>query len=117
MFDQVFRGGRRSGLRLCIALGALGAMTSWTRGAAAQRFVNGGYRWVGTARACVAPASWTATPMFQTAGLPDVLAGLCVYEWTGGMRPTALDVATLVAASGAQEMTEDVPVVLQSAPF
>jgi Subtilase family len=80
-----------------------------------------GLRWIGVAPAsstppvCAAPSSWSATPLFRTPGLPAALARLCAYAWTdrGKAAPDATDLGQLFATSGATEMTEDVPVVLQ----
>lgn len=114
-------GGRRLGLRLflpfcAMSLCAVSAVTT----AAAQSLVNAGVRWIGRAPACKAPADWTATRLFRSAVLPAALTELCVYAWTpggGAPRPTSADVSLLFTVSGALEMTEDVPVVLQAAPF
>jgi hypothetical protein len=116
MFDKRFRFGRRSGLRGFVAICAFGAVMSWTIDAAAEPYVNRGVRWIGTAPSCTAPRNWTSAPLFQSDGIPAELARLCVYSWIGPGDPAGSDVNALFTRSGAREMTEDVPVVLQSAP-
>jgi hypothetical protein len=117
MFVNLVRGGRRCRLCLFVAICAFGAVTSWTVDAVARVYVNQGVRWIGTAASCTAPRSWTSAPLFGAPGLPAPLAQLCVYAWVGSTAPTDADVDALFAVSGASEMTEDVPVALQSAPF
>lgn len=112
MFAKVLRGGR--GLGCALGAWSLLALTS----AATAQTVNGGVRWVGSAPGCIAPPGWTAQPLFASPGLPAPLAELCAYTWmaSGGVAlPRPADLAALFAASGSLDITEDVPVVVQSA--
>jgi hypothetical protein len=117
MFVNLVRGGRRCRLCWFVAICAFGAVTSWTVDAVARVYVNQGVRWIGTAQSCTAPRGWTPAPLFGSAGLPAPLARLCVYTWVGANAPSDAEVDALFDTSGASEMTEDVPVTLQSAPF
>jgi subtilisin family serine protease len=93
----------------------------WAGPAAAQSppYVNAALRWIGTAAPCKAPAGWTAEPVFRASPLPADLAGFCLYTWTAGpgSPPTSEQVRQLFAASGAQGLTEDAPVLYPSAGF
>lgn len=114
-------GAHRRGLRVCFALCAfssLHAMSSCTAETATP-YLNEGLRWIGTAPTCTAPADWTAERLFRSSRLPAGLAELCVYTWipARAAAPTATEIGALFTVSGAQEMTEDVPVVLPSAAF
>jgi hypothetical protein len=112
MFAKVLRGGR--GLGCALGAWALLALTS----TATAQTINGGVRWVGSTLACTAPPGWTAQPLFASPGLPASLAELCVFTWaaSGGVAlPRPADLAALFAASGSLDLTEDVPVVVQSA--
>jgi hypothetical protein len=118
MLGKVLRGVRRQlGLRF-IALGAwsLCALTSATAAAQPALF-NAGVRWLGSAPACAAPPGWMTQRLFASPGLPSVLADLCTYTWTraGGVAvPKPADITQLFSFSGARDLTEDVPVVMQS---
>lgn len=119
MFGKLLRGaGRRLGLRVFFALAAVSASAT-TVAAQSAPYVHGGVRWIGSAPDCKAPAGWTATRLFRSAALPAALTALCVYAWipVAGTAPTSADVSLLFSASGALDMTEDVPVVLQMTPF
>jgi hypothetical protein len=98
-----------------VALGAWSLCAQTSTAVAQPAFVNGGVRWIGSAPVCTAPADWTAEPLFATPGLPAPLAGLCLFRWEPAPLPKPSDVALLLSVSGARDMTEDVPVVVQSA--
>lgn len=125
MIGKLVRGqGPRRGIRPSLALGAaaLLAATLWAFPAAAQSppYINGGLRWIGTAASCKAPAGWTAERLFRARQLAPDLAGFCLYTWTPatpGVAPTSDQVNQLLAASGAQDLTEDAPVLYPSAGF
>jgi hypothetical protein len=125
MIHKLFGGARwRHGLRLCFAVCAfssLYATSSCMAEIATPRspYLNEGLRWIGTAPACRAPADWTAERLFRSSRLPAGLAELCVYTWipARAAAPTATEIGALFTVSGANEMTEDVPVVLPSVAF
>jgi Subtilase family len=79
---------------------------------------NHGVRWIGSAATCQAPGDWTARRLFRSGALGDALGRLCVYRWSkAGTLPTQSDLTGLFAVSGANDLTEDVPVVFESAAF
>ncbi|HEX8107266.1 MAG TPA: S8/S53 family peptidase [Kofleriaceae bacterium] len=79
---------------------------------------NHGLRWIGSAATCQAPGGWTASRLFRSGQLGAALDRLCVYRWNqAGTLPTQSDIADLFTVSGSDDLTEDVPVVYQSAAF
>jgi hypothetical protein len=102
---------------LCL-LSSIATVTLPSAPAAAQRqsYFNDGLRWLGRAKACVAPRDWAAEPLFRTPAVPAALADFCLYSWTRAGAPSDSDVAALVTASAARDLTEDVPVLFPSAP-
>jgi hypothetical protein len=92
---------------------------SLVRPAAAQSppYDNDGLRWIGVAASCKAPVEWTAARVFRSPQLPSALAQLCLYTWQAEGQPAPAQIAQLFQISGAQQLTEDVPVLAPSAPF
>jgi len=120
MIGKLLRGaGRRPNVRPLFAfctLASLAALILSTAPAAAQAasYFNKGFRWIGTAKTCMAPSEWIAERMFPTSNLPFGLGDFCLYTWSKmgqGVVPTSGDVSRLFSVSQAQNLTEDVPVV------
>lgn len=101
---------------LCVALTALVACPG-TAAAQSPPYHASGLRWIGAAKGCVAPSTWTAERVFQGIQLPRPLAELCLYIWRDGQPPTPAQVAALFSGSAARDLVEDVPVVFPTAPF
>ena len=105
---------------LC-TVASLAAVVLSTTPAAAQSppYFNEGRRWIGMAHTCTAPPGWTAERLFRATKLPATLADFCLYTWLPVVRtavPAPADVQALVTTSGAQQLTEDVPVLFPTAP-
>lgn len=125
MIGKLLRGaGPRHGLHLSFAFYACWSLaaTIWsTVPTAAQSppYYNEGLRWMGMAPTCTAPPDWTAERLFH-AFMPPALTDFCLYTWTPvvpAAAPTSAQMLSLFTVSGAQEMTEDVPVLYPTAPF
>ncbi len=113
----------RFALRVPLALWATASLAIAllsARPADAQRppYFDRGLRWIGISRSCTAPPGWGAERLFHTRPLPAALADYCLYRFVpsgGNTAPSASEVTALFAATGAQGMTEDVPVLLGAA--
>lgn len=84
-------------------------------GSDAPPLYNRGLRWIGVAQTCVAPRGWVAERLFRGTALPGALGRMCLYTWSSASAPPSqAQLAALASASGAQELTEDVPVLYPS---
>jgi hypothetical protein len=120
LVTAIRRHGRWSGPSLWAAV-SLAFATLLPTAAAAQSqppltYFNEGRGWLGRATTCIAPAQWTADLLLRAPGLPAPIADLCLYRWTLAAPPPLAEIQRLFKVSKANEMTEDVPVLLPMTP-